>query len=397
MAFVEFQLAMRSAIAEVQAGETTTLLLNPPSAAPVRLVGRARISGRPYRGTVFVHRDGAPPRLERGARTDEQGAFEVRLPGPGRYTLLAGSNAGAPALALEVPAVEEHRVDLELPSARIAGRIVLPSGYAWMDHGWSPLVELQVQPSFHGFLTQGSRICEATAPDFAFAFEGLAPGRYRVAIRPFLTNLGGAARQLELDPGAALEGIELRLVEELARSESGIIEGVVRGSDGEPVADATVYMRGGEGEVQGLQGRKCRADGTFLVQVPPGPCTLSARTRDAAAPESAPLDVRAGEVARVELVLAPATVLRVSASDAAGALQPLELSVRDLDGREHAWLAGPEVSEALQLEGLSATQRRAGPLAPGTYDVEARAGGRRALQRVVLAGEPERVLELVLE
>jgi hypothetical protein len=107
----------------------------------------------------------------------------------------------------------------------------------------------------------------------------------------------------------------------------------------------------------------------------------------------APARVEAGGESRVELRLAPATLVRVLVKDKQGLpVQQAYLTCVSAAGRDYStWLDWSSQPQAPPGE------QRLGPLPPGTYTFKAdRQGATPDPRTVTLKGEPELTLELVL-
>jgi len=196
---------------------------------------------------------------------------------------------------------------------------------------------------------------------------------------------------LQLEDGAALDGIELRLCA------PGTIRGMVRSAEGEPVVDASVFVRNEAGAVLNPMSM-CITDGKGAFRfesAAPGRYTLSARGGGGASRESAPLSVAEGTEVEVELVLEPGTLLVVSVEDAKGNSLRAHLRVWDEAGRDVAGLSESDAKEKLLLEGFSASEHRVGPLVPGRYRVVATGvDGSSAEKSITLAGRDEQRLRI---
>ena len=333
----------------------------------------------------------------RGARSDEQGRFELGGLSPGGAAVVL---VRAPAFAAWIGSVavgagetrhELGRIALA-PAASLEGRVHTSSGRALSGahvelQRLSPPEDLAAgaKPEDPGTTTvtilsqaaaqasagapvertsaielerAGARIARSNALG-RFRFDDLAPGRYRILAR---ANGYQATSPREFELAAAgLEGLELEF------EEGSSLSGSVHGSDGLPLANAWLVLRGvglaGGGPVQ-LSG----LDGRFVLRgVPAGPVELEVSYHQAG-PDGEYLylrETRAGLVAPradLELVLPrnrpiegrvldeagrPLAGYRVRATDADGRALTAEV---DAQGRFRVGAAEGESVE-LELEG----------------------------------------------
>jgi hypothetical protein len=385
---------LKMTTAEIREGETTHVVLGAPPKAPVRLHGRVTAGGEPLSGGfVMAFADGTSMLSSmKMARTDERGAYELRLDSPGAYTLIASREMGGDdgsEFHETIPEQAEHRLDLALPLGSLGGTVRGPDG--------APVggarVALEREDAFSVLSLGGRNI--RTDGDGRYEFAGLAPGTYAVRATPPAEGrtLAVAVRGgVVVAADRATSGIDLRL------ARAGTISGKVLDADRRPAEGASVYVRDAQGRIvqsaiQADAGGRFRFDGAG-----PGGYTLLARKGDLASRESAAVDVDEGETSEVELVLEPGTLLRVSVEDEEGGSVRSALSVTDERGRELARLLGRDTLEAMMNEGVSSTEQRVGPLPAGRYTVRATASdGRGATRPVTLAGQGERRVKLRLE
>jgi len=393
---------MRMQSAEVLDGEVTHVVLGAPPAEPVALTGVVREASRPAGNLMVVAFAEGSSMLSslKSARTASDGSFTMTLPAPGDWILMIGDELDGEGseFPITVPAGEGHHVELELPTGRISGRVVGADG--------APAASIQVSltggRTISIFNTSGGREVQSDE-NGRFHFERVRPGTYELragadAAAGFFGGEGpgcGIAllSGLELVEGGALDGLELRL------SEPGTIRGVVRGADGSPAAEASVWVRDSVGRVLNTRSW-CVTDsgGRFRFRgAGRGRYTVLARTEDAASQEVA-VDVSEGLESEVDLTLESGTMLVVAMEDEQGNALRAVLRVWDDAGREVSGLASVRDMERAVMEGFSTREQRIGPLPAGRYRVEAVAeDGARAAKPVKLSGQAERRLRLRLK
>jgi hypothetical protein len=393
---------LRMNTAEIVDGEVTHVVLGAPPKAPVLLTGIVREAGRPAPDIVLMALAEGSSMLSnlKSARTAADGTFSLQLPAAGDWLLLAGEdfNGEGSEFALEVPEAESHRVELDLPTGRISGRVVGPDG--------APAGGVQVSLAGGGavsiFNTSGGREVQ-TEPDGTFRFDRVNAGvydlragsdsaagffgersaKYGVAVLP----------DVAVEEGGAADGLELRL------RAPGTIVGRVRNADGSPASKATVWVRDSAGRV--LNPRSwCTTDGagrfTFLG-ASEGRHAVLARS-ELLASEEVSVDVDPGAESEVELTLREGTILVVAVEDEQGKALRARLRVFDEGDRDVSGLGSIQDMERAMSEGFSTREQRFGPLPPGKYRVEGTAqDGSRAAKPVTLSGQPERRLRLRLK
>ena len=140
-------------------------------------------------------------------------------------------------------------------------------------------------------------------------------------------------------------------------------------------------------------------DGAFTYTgVAPGEYLVSARAKEQASSDSAPVRAAADAPGVVELRLSAGTRLVVEVLDGEGVPAQASVTVLDARGREVQGMIGfGELSTAFS-QGFDSTQQSIGPVPPGTYTVIAvGADGTRVKKPVTLDGQPERRLKLRLK
>lgn len=378
----------------IVAGETAHVTLTPPELEPVRLSGRVVAGKEPLAGAnlwFFTQRFNGSPSGETG----EDGRYSVTLGRPGSYRVNVwdGSSGLAYSTSLEVPAAASFEYDISFPVGSIAGRVLGPDR--------EPIAGIEVEAQRHEGESWSNTSGQAMTDEEGRYRLRVPAGTYVVtaggdgAFRKSFENSGrpsfgeACVEDVVVGPEGRVEGIDLVL------DLGGTIEGVVRWEDGRAAEDAYLEVLdandteiASDGTRRRIRGHGAGAGGRFELEgIAPGTVVVRVRSQDPPGIARAEVQVRAGEVERVELVLRPATWLVIEVLDKSGAEVEAELEVLDEPGRgRQAWLYPEHVGRWW-----------AGPLEPGRYTVRARRGGKQLEQVVTLSSEARRELELVFQ
>jgi len=400
---------MQMSQAKIADGETTHVVIGSPPEHPVHVHGVVTHAGEPYANAVVSFYPEGTKLYERlkVAATDAEGKYATDLDQPGVYVVFVQVLPGGPGqqhtieFSREVPEADEHELDLELPLGRISGRVVAADGAPAKGARLTLTVDggAQSDTLFGGQYTE-----ILTGGDGSYDVQALRPGVYRVSaggsslFNPTEAGPHGRLTRggLELEEGEWLEGVDFRL------EEPGAIEALVSDGAGRPVGRASVFVRDAEGRVvEPFSMAQTDGAGRCMVRgLAPGEYTLVARSSLLASEESPAVRVRAGETSAVRLSLAEGTILRVVLFERdEGTPARAVVRVRDAEGREMGGMFSMQDLETLYMNGaFSPTEHRLGPLAPGRYEITARAAdGRSATKRVLLGGAPEKRVTLRLE
>ena len=297
----------------------------PPRDNATAPTGTARISGR-----VIAADTGSPIRraqinvssrdaqFNRSVTTDSEGRYELASLPAGRYRLYVDKagyvpleygqarpfEAGKPLDIAEGQALE--KIDFSLPrGSAITGRIT--------DEFGDPVTDVQVQALRYQFVNGERQLVNAGRPSQtddlgAYRVFGLMPGDYvvRASMRPNMPPGSGATERDSIGyPGTYYPGVtdvsQAQTVTAVLGQESSSIgfalvparlsriAGTVMGSDGRPLAGATVMIRarGGVGMaalrmamMANGANNQVRPDGSFqLNNVPPGDYVLDVQQR----------------------------------------------------------------------------------------------------------------------
>lgn len=397
--------ALQMTTVELDDLATEHVILGAPPADPVRVRGSVTLDDEPLDGLMisFVAAGSAGKNMLKITQTDADGEYELRLDEPGDYlvTVQTVETAGQPnsiEFRRNVPQAEEHQLDFALPLGRVSGRVV--------DTRGKPLEGVRVTLSMQsgqvfGTVFGGQYDESTTNADGRYEILFLRPGEYALSaggahFGGMMGDGGGFGRVVRTVLVGENEWVE-NFDFELERP--GTVTGVVRDPGGQPVADATIFVRDERGRLVELFSMiRTNGSGRFeYTGLAPGRYTLTARTQERSSLDTEALRVRSGEETKAAIVVHPGTILLVSLEDKSGADLPSRVSVLDANHREMNGMLGLEEIMQRYSGGLDDAAQRVGPLPPGTYRVEAiAADGRSASKQVTLSGQDERKLKLRL-
>jgi protocatechuate 3,4-dioxygenase beta subunit len=404
--FTEMFSDMKLASAEVVEGEETHVVLGAPPKDPVLVRGRVHAAGQgvPRAVVTFLADGGKGMEHLKFTTTDGEGRYSVQLVAPGGYIVsvqkvgLAGEQQTV-SHSVTVPEREEFEHDVALPLGSIRGTVRDPDG----EPAKGARVSLAVEGAVPNAALLGRHFAEISTDDAGrYELVWLEPGRYTVSV-------GGAAFGGMFGEGGASYGRQLRSGIEVGADEGvdgidfklrkpGRIEGLVRGSDGKPVAEAAIFLRDGAGRVlERFSMIATDGSGRFAYDgLEPGEYVVLARSATETSGESAPVRVREDGTAEVELTLGPGTMLLVTLSDDEGNPIECSVSVTDEHGRQvNGMLSLTEVMQAFSSGQFSSKEQRVGPLPPGKYKVQVTTeDGRSTTKPVNLTGQAERKLNV---
>ena len=275
-----------------------------------------------------------------------------------------------------------------------------------MRHSGTPAAGVPVSLSSHEILSLfdlASGEDQETDGEGRFLFESVREGTYQLrAGRRFGPDSGDGGRYgatvlggVHVVGDRSVTGLELRL------RDPASLRGVVRDADGRPVSGATIHVRDENGHmVQPIAFVTSDAAGAFTVSgLAEGRVRVLARTETESSPEVGPVEIRSGDAqgASVELRLEPGCTLEVEVL-ADGEPARARLVVTDAEGRRVSGLLTLAEVSRYATEGFDSRRHVVGPLAPGTYTLEAEAeDGTRARKEIdVRAGMQARGVKLRL-
>ncbi|MGB0332077.1 MAG: carboxypeptidase regulatory-like domain-containing protein, partial [Planctomycetota bacterium] len=285
---------------------------------------------------------------------------------------------------IDVPASGEQRINLELPEGGIAGRVT--------DSDGRPAAGIRVtaEPSTSFSFNRFDPRSASTNADGRYELADLDPGTYalRVGSRGWGRGSGptGDAFGVALVEGVEVNARSMTAGVDVQLSSPGRVIGVVVGRDGAPVAGVTVFVRESSGRpVDAISTVRSGADGRFAYsRVTPGSYVVSARGDGRASEGVAGVLVSSGKDTEVRLEVDAASDLVVRTVEEDDTPVRAEVTVLDSEGREVSGLVGTELFRSFG-EGVSTTEQRFGPLAPGRYTITATAqDGRTERKRVTV-------------
>ncbi|MSR61217.1 MAG: hypothetical protein EXS08_02050 [Planctomycetes bacterium] len=399
---------MRFTMVTLEDGEEERVVLGAPPKDPVLLQGKVEHAGEPVVGGMLSFMAEGAKGMEalKIASVGADGHYQVELSQPGKYLVTVQINKSGAAFQQDsvvfretVPETKQHTLDFELPLGAVRGLVRGADGNA--------LSGTRVTISTDGGLEAGTMLgghyAEASTDEHGrYSFEFLRPGQYAVAAGGALfggafggkTTAGRVVRDgLHVAEGKAVEGVDFEL------SEPGNIHGRVVSATGVGIKDAAIFVRDSQGRpLDRLSMITSSADGSFAYEgLAEGEYQVSARGKGQASAESAPVRVKKGENANVEIVLYPGTTLVIEIVGDDGEPLHAQLTVTDARGREMQGLLGMSEMAASFSEGFSSSTERVGPLPPGTYTVTATTDdGKKSTKPVTLDGQPERKLKIHL-
>ncbi|MEO6709032.1 MAG: carboxypeptidase regulatory-like domain-containing protein [Planctomycetota bacterium] len=366
-------------------GETAHVILGAPPKAAVEVSGVVRSGGSPMAGAaVQAHfRGESSGGNTKFARCDAQGAYKLTLHQPGSYSIAASRDGMNPSIwkSVTVPDAPRFVLDIDLPNGSIAGRVLGPDGRglasAWVS------IELE-KPQLSSEPVSGYA---STDDSGAFRLENLPAGIYKLTANgqgshstDGASELGSeSVHGLSLPEGGALRDVELRL------ALGGSLQGTVRGPDGQPVADAMVYLLDASGAWVDATGSddkgryECRG-------IRAGNFTVSAMQENQLS-EPAEVRIVVGQKTKLDLKLRDGAQLVVEVQDRDGTPVGASISVKDSRGRDQTLLRNEASADK--------ASRTVGPLAAGDYTVTAtNHDGGEASATVHVSGEETKTVQL---
>jgi hypothetical protein len=262
---------------------------------PVAVSGRWRCRGEPLKGSVGIQSAYRDTPVRRTVPLDEEGGFSSWMSrGEGRVSFsFEGSSPkfrlGPVATRRVGPGVQALEVDLDLPGARVSGRVVGSHGEPRPEVKVRFLQSLVFEPQAEGLASSATD----SGPGGEFELPCLLPGKWKVWAEDRKNGEKSRPILLELLPEGELSDLTLRL-EKLEILEVELRRG------GAPVqGEGTCLPRGEELWAGGVPAKSFQPSGLLRFELPPGPVTCL--FWDSASVVVRELEVKAGRV-RPELV-----------------------------------------------------------------------------------------------
>lgn len=370
-------------------GDEERVVLGAPSEAAVEVSGQVRTKDGPVGKALlqWMAECEDPMASQVVGHADEDGRFAVVLPEPGRWWVRALGGGLDEDFFVDVPEVEQHTLDLVVPSGELRGFVYDSTG--------APLADVAVSHIITGGAFVGHPLSLSvdrvrTGADGAFRLRSLGPGRYQVGAGHLELGVG-TPRIVDVGPDEIVEGVDFTLSPGVA------LAGRLLGPDGDlPAARAAIWIvDANRALLEPITQLATKSDGSFRTPpLPPGDYGLVMRSGTLVA-HAGPLAVGTQPGAELELQLAPGGSLVVAASLAGepvrAQLQVFDDAGRPLHGLRTSW--DPWTWKAYPNDSL---RRHIGPLPAGRYEVRAVLPGRAGVEvRSVVVGEGEEsVVEL---
>ena len=377
-------------------GETVHLTLGGERRAAVVVRGRVTSGGEPLAGAVVHLRPAEHENADERTETDADGRFSVGLIGGGRVRFQVYGGGGGRFQLFEETLPEEgtSEVAFDLPTGGLRGRVIREEGGELSF--WLQIVVERIREEGTAWAGGDVSVLRVDHETGTWSCLHLEPGHYR-AVAAEDPRMGGGFEESPAAPaviediiveaGRVTEGVDLVL------GAPGAVEGVVRGPEGRPIAEAYLLARDARGRLFHPGYAGAGSGGSFTLSgLPAGRVTIEAVAEGLATPAPVPVDVTPGEVVRQDLDLVPATVVTVKLEGLSGDASGIVLRLRDAAGREHA---GERGGSAGWLHAANRTERRFGPLPPGRWLAAVTLpDGRDVEVAFELAGERERTIVL---
>ncbi|MBK7874193.1 MAG: carboxypeptidase regulatory-like domain-containing protein [Planctomycetes bacterium] len=312
----------------------------------------------------------ANARRNASCRGRDDGTYELALSGPGIWSFSFRVEGGAStSRTADIPPGPSFALDVDLPTGRLAGRVVDREGRALAEQH----VLVTLTPGTPRDGQAWSSGSAQTNADGRFAMDGLAPGTYEARVGQNFVGFGearyGSARRGGIVVPETGSAEEVVIVLDLA----GQIIGTVIGADGNPCsgADVRALRLASEGyDAYDTASARTDATGSFTIGgLAPGTFEVRATSGRETTRDAPRVVVRSSEKAEARLALVVGGTLLVSAVDASGK-------------RVGAWCAvvdewGNDVARATRVEQVpdpagGKPSVRYGPLPPGRFRVSAK-------------------------
>ncbi|MBI5434361.1 MAG: carboxypeptidase regulatory-like domain-containing protein [Planctomycetes bacterium] len=399
--------------ATVPADEMVEYDLVDDSSGAARVYGRVTADGEPVeRGNIVAVSFESESMLGvdmKIAPIKEGGAFEFPGLAPGGYQFKlndvgVGRRNVTAEIQVEIPDQPEVRLDLELPHGGVEGHVIdaaTKRPIAGVEVSLRNTMKQLPDGIFAKLIAQDDSLRERTDDQGAFRFEHLQSSTYEVTVRSSRWGDGpryapSAPLAIRLGEGPVERGVEIALEPSLA------IVGVVKSTEGAPIAGASVLAVAKERPDVRPERATTDAEGRFKIEsVGAGRFDVSATHERFAGAKIADFELVKGEEKSVEIVLQEGVPVKVRVSAADGS--PLSGATATLTAKGGA--ATGDVTDWNRtfnnlFEGKGVTDTRGelelGYFAPGAYALSVRRAFQKAEQDVEIDAGGEVVLRVTL-
>lgn len=368
----------------------------------VRVYGRITENGEPVgRGGLFALNFESENLLGVDAKIAEvtkEGTFEFAGLLPGDYRITYGGNRRSDAtFEIEVLDVPEQRLDLEMPSSRIVGRVVSPDGQP-VSRAWLRATRMDKSRTGTGLLGslisgEGQNKWTNTDEDGRFEFEGLSAGTYEVQVGS-VGRRGNDESLVQKDPRTVELGdrdVSAEIIFEL--EPALVLTGKVTDEFGKPVERARVRAWRADSENVRSRTDRTNAEGEFEVEgLARAVYEVGVEAKDFAQGSTITVDLSEGAVAPLALVVERGTELVVWVTDGVG--RPVAGATARVDPVEGRSVPRNQQAERViegffRGEGVSdeTGKLELGRFGEGSWKIEVLATDRRGVIEASLTGE----------
>ncbi|MFH1999905.1 MAG: carboxypeptidase-like regulatory domain-containing protein, partial [Planctomycetota bacterium] len=391
-----------SAAVTLAEGETREVYLQETPSSGVTVKGRITYNGVPLKSgfmTATADAGGAP--AFSSIYNDGTYALDDVTAGENRFTVRFGDAGDMESVTLRfhIPEQDEVSLDMDLPDARIQGRVTDGvTGMALQGVNLSISSESDDDSSMQGWFR--NRKTATTGIDGSYTFKMLSPGTYRIrAESSGSADVEGKAVGYYPAEVNAIRIIENQNLQNLniALYMGGGIEVQVFQENGLPLDRATVIAVPTEEEDAALPTQSSRertdAEGVALIEpIEPGDYTLTVQARNMGQAIKEGIRVSAGAVQKVSVSLTAGFTISIRLKDTTGApIEEARLTLRDAQNRKlslpptRMGRGGFFGSGGQEEAGLY----RLGSLVPGAYSIEASWGDRTGVAEFNVSRDAE--------
>ena len=291
---------------ELRDGETTHVVLGGPLEGSVRVFGRVTDGGEACASYIIYVSPETNTTKKAAAmplnitRSDEDGQYSFEVPKAGRYRFSVGPDTQFQVASKhDIDGGPEHRIDFEMPTGVLAGRVLRADGTPSARHGLL-IVHADADVDSRAF---GDIHNTSTDSEGNFRVEGLPADRYYIRTGGWGMNAKGlgvrVADDIELSAGEEKTDIEIVV------DDAAVIEGGILNADGSPAQGARVRLFDDSGNELFVWTSAVRTDYTGSYRFPnvgPGVVRMVAESEEGVSAETT-IEIGAGETKTVVLNL----------------------------------------------------------------------------------------------